>query len=513
MIKYEIHKFQIRLVWRHYRIRYMIALKRRIIVGTIIALIAILTGCAFLQQNVQVNVVRKIPRKDVTNTTLLAGAAKNDITPPPGLPMSGYSMWANDGKGFRNRLYARVLYLNPVEGRSIALVQCDLLTGSILLNQRVAELIADETDVGIDGLLIAGTHTHSGPGNYFENNFYNDHASNAAGFDPEYFDYLTGQIADAIIRAFQDKKPAKIATGKTQIKQVTRNRSIESYQANKNASGKNSPDVYDAVNSDLYMIRVDKRDKTGRYKPFAALSSFSIHGTAVPAKNTLYNGDVFAYIEREVEYGIKNHYQTSWDPIHAAFNGTHADNSPNYNQQGFVEARRIGTSIGKKALELFRSLDGELKNNVPIRFAAKEIDVFSEPCVDETCLCERPVVGSALAAGADDGPSPIISKIPWLRQGSPRWFFTKSCQGHKRTLGGPFQYIFLPKEDFPHRMFLQVIQIDNVLLIPLPFETTKESGVRIVDECRNNLSRHDQNQVSSFVVISSEKIQGFFCFS
>ena len=451
----------------------------------------------------KIEISRQRPRQDVKNTTLMAGVARADITPPPGMPKSGYATWANYGKGFRTRLYSRVLYLKPQNGRAIVLVQCDLLTGSILLNQRVAELIAKETDIGIDGLLIAGTHTHSGPGSYFDSNFYNDNASNAAGFDPDYFNYLSKQIASAVIRAFKEKKPAKIATAKTQIRKMTRNRSIKSYLANKNISSKTPPpDIYEAVNPDLYLIRVDGQDNDGQYRPLAALSSFSIHATAVPPKNNLYNGDVFAYIEREVEFGIKNKYKTSWEPIHAAFNGTHADCSPNYSTQGFIEARRIGTSIGQQAMELFRSLDGKLKDNVTINFAAREIDVYSEPCIDDICLCERPVVGSALAAGADDGPSPIIRKIPWLRQGSARWFFTKSCQGHKRTLLGPLQYIYLAKNDFPHKMLLQTIQIDDVLLIALPFETTIQSGIRIAKQCKDKLASENKNDLQSFVVIS-----------
>lgn len=468
----------------------------------IIAFLFLFTGCAFFKGSVQMEISKKQPRQELKSATLTAGAAKADITPPPGMPMGGYSMWANYGKGFRTRLYTRVLYLKPASGRAVALVQCDLLTGSILLNQRVAELIAERTDVGIDGLLIAGTHTHSGPGNYFENNFYNDNASNAAGFDPEYFDYLSKQIADAVIRAYSEKKPAKIATGNIQIRQMTRNRSIDSYRANKNVSTETPPDIYEAVNPDLYLIRVDALDHDGQYRPLAAFSSFSIHGTAVPPKNNLYNGDVFAYIEREVEHGIKIGYKTSWEPIHAAFNGTHADSSPNYQKQGFPEARRIGTSVGQKALELFRSLDGKLKDDAAITFASAEIDVFSQNCIDETCLCERPVVGSSLAAGADDGPSPVINKLPWLRQGSPRWFFTKSCQGHKRTLAGPLQYLYLPKADFPHQMFLQAIRIDDVLLIPLPFETTIESGARIAKQCQDKLAAENKNDLRFFVAIS-----------
>ena len=478
------------------------AMKKRMLLFSSLILLFFLSGCSFFNHNAQIEIIRQTPQQSLQSKHLLAGAARADITPPPGMPMAGYSMWANYGKGFRTRLFARVLYLKPRSGSAVALVQCDLLTGSLLLNQRVAERIASKTDVGMEGLTIAGTHTHSGPGNYFENNFYNDHASNAAGFDSGYFDYLSGQIAEAIIRAYADRKPARIATGKVHIRHMTRNRSIQSYQANKNIAAKKLPDSDEAVNPELYMIRVDVKDNNQSYRPLAAVSSFSIHGTAVPSGNNLYNGDVFAYMEREVERGIQNDYKTSWEPIHAAFNGTHADGSPNYQKQGFTEARRIGTFVGQKALELFHSLDGKLKDDVTVNFAAREIDVFSEPCVDGICLCPRPVVGASLAAGADDGPSPVIRKLPWLRQGSARWFFTTSCQGHKRTLAGPLQYLFLRRNNFPHRLFLQTIQIDDVLIVPLPFETTKEAGVRLAGQCRAKLMAENKNDLRHVVVVS-----------
>ena len=88
----------------------------------------ILTGCA----HVRMDISNQKPLSNGENTTLLAGAAKADITPPPGMPKGGYSTWAKYSKGFRTRLYARVLYVKPKVGRSVAIVQCDLLTGSLL---------------------------------------------------------------------------------------------------------------------------------------------------------------------------------------------------------------------------------------------------------------------------------------------------------------------------------------------------------------------------------------------
>lgn len=444
------------------------------------------------------------------NDMLLAGASKADITPQPRMPLAGYSVMASDGMGFRTRLYARALYIKPKVASPVALVQCDLLSGSRLLHHRVAELIAKETDISAAGLLIAATHTHSGPGNFFGSNFYNRYASNSAGFEKDFFDFLSGQVASAVIQAYKNRRPARVATGKIEVRRFTRNRSIKAYHANKNVSKESPPDIYRAINPYMYMIRIDCMEDNGTYKPVGAFSSFSIHGTAVPIKNHLYSGDVFAYIEREVEWAVKDRYKTSWEPVHAAANCTHGDHSPDYRSgmQGFIEARRIGQAIGKKAFELFVSLDDRLTNDVTIRFISKEIDVYEQPCIDGSCLCKRPVVGNALIAGAEDGPSPVINSLPFFKEGWPRWVFTGSCQGHKRVLAGPLQRIILLRKDFPHHMFFQVIQIDDTVLLPVPFEVTWEMGRRIATQCRQEALSSGMDEARNFVVISCSN--GYF---
>src|SRR5688500_10602653 len=88
---------------------------------------------------------------------LLAGAAETDLTPPPGMPKAGYAANAQDGQGFRTRLRARVVHLRA--GRqSLALVQCDLLGGSSVVQHLVAQAVAERTDVPLAGLMIGATH-------------------------------------------------------------------------------------------------------------------------------------------------------------------------------------------------------------------------------------------------------------------------------------------------------------------------------------------------------------------
>ena len=127
--------------------------------------------------------------------SLLAGAVEVDITPPPGLPKAGYSRNAHTGTGFRSRLRARVLHLRSGTG-SVALVQCDLLGGSAVVQRLVARAVAGRTDVPPAGVSIGATHTHGGPGQFLGTDFYNRFASNKPGFDAAWAQELATRIAD-----------------------------------------------------------------------------------------------------------------------------------------------------------------------------------------------------------------------------------------------------------------------------------------------------------------------------
>jgi neutral ceramidase len=464
--------------------------------------VCIAIGCG---SSINLEVRHKTPLVSERNTSLLAGIGRADITPRPGMPMAGYSANGNYGKGFRTRLYARVIYLKAVDQGPVALVQCDLLTGSELVHRRVAELVAEKTDLDLKGILLSATHTHSGPGNLSGSNFYLMNTANAGGLDMKFFDFVSGQIASAIIDAYNSRKPARIATGSAEVYGFTRNRSISAYRANRNADIEKAGDIRKAVNPTMYMVRVDcLDDESGAYIPTAAFTSFSIHGTTVPAKNTLYNADVFAYIEKELEWEIARKVKTARF-VHAVVNGTHADIAPDISSEGedYRESRRIGVGLGKKAIGLFYSLEKQLTGTVKVNAALREVDLFQENAIDGVRICDSPRVGNTLLAGAyDGGPTPILNWLPFFKEGSRRWVFTGGCHGNRRIALWPFQSLILPRDEFPHRITFQAIQLNNMVLLPLPYEVTIESGRRIAEACHKSALQGGLPADTRFVVIS-----------
>ncbi len=435
------------------------------------------SGCA-----ATIHVPRVIPGPVIPSGTFVAGVGRADLTPPPGIPLFGYSRAGkHNGSGFRTRLYARALYLEDAHGERVALVQCDLGAISALLHHKVAQAVAKETGVSVDRLLIGATHTHSGPAGYFGVWVYNLWGANEPGFDEGVLDFLVKGISSAVLKAYRTREPAKLAIGQTTVYGLTRNRSIGAYNTNRfhatpNEGPKDLQPEYGAVDPMFTMLRVDRIVGAGT-QPLGAFSTFAIHGTAIPPDNDLYSGDVHAAAERTVEWDIQREYGVRGDVVHALANGAEGDVQPAYGTQGFPEAERIGRALGAKGFTLFRALDTHLTDDVRIRHNYEEVSMLEGHTVDHLQVCQRAVFGAPVLGGSEESRSPLYKLFPDAREGA-RWSEASACQAGKRKAFGFLQDLHATK-DFPTTLTLQTIRINELLLVTVPGEMTTEMGRRV----------------------------------
>lgn len=472
------------------------------IIALLIVALTTLTACATVKE---VSVIQPEVPKLETAKTATAGAISVDITPAPGMPMGGYSVMANKGMGFRTRLKARVVYLNDGNGHSTAMVQTDLTAGSLLLHHKVSSLVAEKTGLRPSDIVITASHSHSAPVNHFENDFYNKHMSSGQGLEEEFLAFSAQRIATGIIEAYDNRRPAKVATGKKDIYGYNRNRSLDSYVLNENVTGIDLEDpeaIFKAVNPSMYMIRIDVQDEKGDFKPLAAYSSFSVHATAITVPVEVYNSDLYAYAQKDLEWAIANKYDTEWPVVHGLTTGTQGDMAPALPQRGdnmfghldlnWKEAKELGQGIGREAISLFESLGQKLTSNVNIQASARELNIRENNKVEGVELCEDPAVGAPVAAGAFERRTPFLAAVPLLKGGnimSRSWVFTEGCHGNKTHLGFKYlQPILEPKDSFPNTVMFQLIKVNDMVMIPLPFEVTTESGRRIAERVANEFA-------------------------
>lgn len=219
--------------------------------------------------------------------TLYAGAAKTDITPPPGRPMAGFphlnaampggptdreGYFGREGgaEGIHDPLFARALVLENGRQR-LGLVAVDLVQVEAPFTAAIRGAVELAIGLPAANLLIAASHTHSGPALF---NWVDDQ-------DPELEPQIQQSIVAAVLQAYANRRPARIGWEDTCLESITINRR----------------DSVSAIAPRVGVMRVEDNEE----KPIALAVNFAIHGCMLSALNRLYSGDVSGYAMAALE--------------------------------------------------------------------------------------------------------------------------------------------------------------------------------------------------------------------
>ncbi len=136
---------------------------------------------------------------------LMAGAAKVDITPKGNVWMDGMPR-SHASEGVHDPLFARALVASNAEDKKskIALVSCDVCAFDTPLIGEIRKAASEKTGIPVENMVIAATHTHSGPAVH---GFFNPKAEEyeAKEFAPK--------VIQAICQANDALAPAAIGCG------------------------------------------------------------------------------------------------------------------------------------------------------------------------------------------------------------------------------------------------------------------------------------------------------------
>src|SRR5437899_977057 len=481
------------------------------------------------------------PPRPMLGTGLRAGFARVDITPPPGVGLAGNGPEGAAARGYRLRLYARVLVLADGEGNRLALVVADFPLGSALLHRRVAALTARTDGIGADRLVIAATHTHAGPGHFFEAAAYNDQGSSVVGFDPVMVDSLTSRIARAIHAAVADLRPSRVAWGSRAVWGATRIRSLPAMLRNIPLPSAPAdaptglPQEYRLVDPELAMLRVDQRDPaSGVFRPAGAFSIFAMHGTGNAPSNDLLDADIHGLVERRLERHIDRDLNRVSDSgfvpraVYLFANGAEGDVSPAWPPQSRCDvptlatlpaldgpftrtlwqwrlptathlaacqhaAREaiavIGKDVGDSAVALFDALGAVLSDRLELGRAFATLSLRDS--ARALGICPEPAVGMSTLVGADDAHTRVLG---WrlfgvfdigLEQGSPNPD-VPGCQAHKRKLldgwFGDLPNKLSVSGTLPSYAQVTVLRLGSRVIGAVPGEVTTTAGRRMREQ-------------------------------
>jgi hypothetical protein len=181
----------------------------------------------------------------------LAGAARVDITPALGVALMGYGARVGVARSVADRLHARALALDDGPDRTLIAVSADLCLMAPEQARGIRDRIAGATGVAASRVLVACTHTHSGPDTGL--------SELLAGKPlPAWVPELFSGIEAAAIAAWESREPAQLGWARAEAR-IGRNRRVA-----------DAP-----IDPAVDVLRVDAR--SGR--PIAVLFRHSCHGT------------------------------------------------------------------------------------------------------------------------------------------------------------------------------------------------------------------------------------------
>jgi len=198
----------------------------------------------------------------------LIGTDQSEITPASSVYLAG-KIRNKPSQGVHDNLYAKTIYIESNKEK-VVLVSLDLVGLPLNIVDKIRKAVKE--DVNLDNIVIACTHTHSGPNTI---SFLN------TKIDDNWFSLLPNKIVNLIKSSIKKKEQAKIGFKKVNVFGIGKNR-----RGNK-----------EEVDPELGIIKV--QDLKDRVK--VIFLNFSCHATTIlDENNLLISADYPAYIYKSL---------------------------------------------------------------------------------------------------------------------------------------------------------------------------------------------------------------------
>jgi hypothetical protein len=291
------------------------------------------------------------------DVALEAGLARVEVTPAGSMPMYGYAnRKCGDSSGTHDPLWAKALVLKTGDAR-MAIVTLDL--GS-LVSEKLRKEVAEK--LGIPVLLLAASHTHSGPRFLSREGT----AESAA-----YLEELERKIFGAVEAASKSMFPARLRAGRGAI-QLGYNRLLLRDDGRARALFNNPERVpYGPVDPEFMLLGVE--DAAG--KPRALLVHYAVHSVALGPTNCKYSADYPGVLQSRIETAIPGvqamFVQGGAGDINPLFMGRAGDDA-----KDFEVVSKMGETLAEEVLRSEKRMS-KAPVRQPIQFRSRTLQ-FAE---------------------------------------------------------------------------------------------------------------------------------------
>ncbi|XP_040310162.1 neutral ceramidase isoform X3 [Herpailurus yagouaroundi] len=452
------------------------------------------------------------------------------------ISLMGYSKTGQNARGILTRLYSRAFIMAEPDGSNrVAFVSIDI--GMVSQRLRLEVLNRLQSKYGSlyrqDNVILSGTHTHSGPGGYFQ---YTVFVIASEGFSNRTFEYMVTGIVKSIEMAHKNMKPGKIFINKGNVEGVQINRSPSSYLWNPP-----SERARYSSNTDKEMIILKMVDLNG--VDLGLISWFAIHPVSMNNTNHLVNSDNMGYASYLFEQEKNKGYLPGQGPYVAAFASSNlGDVSPNIlgphcvntgdscdnansscpiggssmciatgpGHDMFNSTQIIGGIIYQRAKELYASASQELTG--PLAAAHQWVNMsdvtvwLNSTHTAQTC---KPALGYSFAAGTIDGFG-SLNFTQGTTVGDPFWDTLRD-----QLLGKPSEEIkrchkpkpillhtgelTKPHPWHPDIVDVQMITVGSLAIIAIPGEFTTMSGRRLREAVQAEFATYGMQNMTTVI--------------
>jgi hypothetical protein len=269
-----------------------------------------------------------VAEPSVAADTVQAGVAQETFVLPRWVPLAGYSRRkGNSSRGTHDPVGVRALVIQDPETVA-ALVSCDLLIVDEHLFDEVRRRLLAQGFPPDVVLLVAATHTHSGPGGYGTRFF---EKLSMGHFDRDIFETIVAAISRAVTRAQAARAPVRLASFATTVEDLVTNRM----------------DPHGFTDKELIVTAFYHPPAR---TPRALVVNFSAHPTTLGAWNRQLSADYPGVVVRELERQVPG-------AMVLFFAGAVGDQAPVKSGEGFASAEHIGFTLAQRVDALLQEGD------------------------------------------------------------------------------------------------------------------------------------------------------------
>ncbi len=283
--------------------------------------------------------------KNSGSPTFLAGVAQVEITPQPGIDLTGYIAREGPSIGVHDPLFAAALVFE--DGRqSAALVSCDLvgLDGTTVASVR--QKIQSATGIPAGNVMLACTHTHSGPATIF--------VQDCGQVDPAYLAVLEDRLVEAARRASSVVQPVQVGAGSSEL---------HGWAYDRRRQG---------TTIDPQVGVIGLRDLAG--KPLAVLVNYACHPVVLEPDNRLISADYPGTLKQSLQ-------ATLGAPV-LFLTGAPGDVDP-VQRGSFEAAQAFGQALSGEALGVLEELSFSASARLAVESITLDLPLGEAPGEEE----------------------------------------------------------------------------------------------------------------------------------